>query len=70
MHATRASIFAVVLLGSACHRTPAVHPLDPTGPAIPARVAADFPAAWPFRPGAKASFAQHGMVSSNERLAS
>jgi gamma-glutamyltranspeptidase/glutathione hydrolase len=59
-----------IVAGSACHPKPNVHPLDPTGPAIPARVAPVFPSDWPFHAGAKASFAEHGMVSSNEEKAS
>ncbi|HEX2780043.1 MAG TPA: gamma-glutamyltransferase [Gemmatimonadaceae bacterium] len=63
--------FAVVLIAlAACHPKPAVRPLDPAGPAIPARVTPSFPAEWPFRAGATAPFAEHGMVSSNERTAS
>ena len=60
----------VLVAGSACHRPPNVAPLAADGPAIPARIAAEFPATWPFRAGAKASFAEHGMVSSNESRAS
>ena len=70
MPASRAVLLSLVVLGAACHRAPAVRPLDPAGPAIPARVSATFPAEWPYRAGAKASFAEHGMVSSNERQAS
>jgi gamma-glutamyltranspeptidase/glutathione hydrolase len=55
---------------SACHRPPNAAPLAAGGPAIPDRVAPDFPATWPYRAGAKASFAEHGMVSSNESRAS
>ncbi|MFL5561327.1 MAG: gamma-glutamyltransferase [Gemmatimonadaceae bacterium] len=59
-----------IVAASACHRAPNVRPLDPAGPSIPARVAPEFPASWPFRAGAKAQFAEHGMVSSNESRAS
>jgi gamma-glutamyltranspeptidase/glutathione hydrolase len=59
-----------IVAGSACRPTPNVAPLAPDGPAIPARVTPDFPSTWPFRAGAKASFAEHGMVSSNEARAS
>ena len=64
----RIAIVALVSLGAAC-RPAAIKPLDPAGPAIPARVAAQFPESWPYRPGAKASFGEHGMVSSNDRYA-
>ena len=70
MHVLRAALLTLVVLGSACRKAPALRPLDPAGPAIPARKVIDFPAAWPYRPGAKASFAEHGMVSSNDRFAS
>jgi gamma-glutamyltranspeptidase/glutathione hydrolase len=70
MPAIRAALLAVLVLGAACHKAPPVRPLNPAGPAIPARIAAAFPADWPYRAGAKASFAEHGMVSSNERQAS
>jgi gamma-glutamyltranspeptidase/glutathione hydrolase len=39
-------------------------------PAIPARVAAHFPATWRFHSGGTATFAQHAIVASNNRLAS
>jgi gamma-glutamyltranspeptidase/glutathione hydrolase len=70
MPATRAVFLFALVLGAACHRAPPVRPLDAAGPTIPARIPAAFPAEWPYRAGAKASFAEHGMVSSNERRAS
>jgi gamma-glutamyltranspeptidase/glutathione hydrolase len=39
-------------------------------PAIPARVPAVFPAGWQFPAGARATFAPHAIVASNNRLAS
>jgi len=39
-------------------------------PAIPARRVPIFPAEWPYRVGAKATFAAHAMVASDEPLAS
>src|SRR5258706_9501029 len=38
-------------------------------PAIPARVPAVFPAGWRFPAGRQATFAQHAIVASNNRLA-
>ncbi|HZE09237.1 MAG TPA: gamma-glutamyltransferase [Gemmatimonadaceae bacterium] len=38
------------------------------GPAIPARVAAKFPSTWRFPAGAKATFAAHGIVASDDSL--
>jgi gamma-glutamyltranspeptidase/glutathione hydrolase len=70
MSAPRAALLSLLVLGAACHRAPPARPLNPAGPGIPARVSAQFPAEWPYRAGAKASFAEHGMVSSNERQAS
>ena len=70
MSAGRAALLFLLVLGAACHKTAPVRPLDPAGPAIPARASVEFPPSWPYRAGAKASFAEHGMVSSNERQAS
>jgi gamma-glutamyltranspeptidase / glutathione hydrolase len=39
-------------------------------PAIPARVRAAFPSTWRFPAGARATFAPHAMVASDDRLAS
>jgi gamma-glutamyltranspeptidase/glutathione hydrolase len=63
-----AATLSLLIAGVAC-RAPAIRPLDPAGPAIPGRIAASFPSDWQYQPGAKASFAEHGMVSSNDRLA-
>jgi gamma-glutamyltranspeptidase/glutathione hydrolase len=41
----------------------------PGDPAIPARIPAVFPAGWRFPAGAHATFAQHAIVASNNRLA-
>ena len=41
----------------------------PGDPAIPARVPAVFPAGWRFPAGRQATFAQHAIVASNDRLA-
>jgi gamma-glutamyltranspeptidase/glutathione hydrolase len=41
----------------------------PGDPAIPARVPAVFPAGWRFPAGRQATFAQHAIVASNNRLA-
>jgi gamma-glutamyltranspeptidase/glutathione hydrolase len=41
----------------------------PSDPAIPARVPAVFPAGWRFPAGRQATFAQHAIVASNNRLA-
>ena len=46
--------------------TPLARPGDP---AIPARVPAVFPAGWRFPAGHQATFAQHAIVASNNRLA-
>jgi gamma-glutamyltranspeptidase / glutathione hydrolase len=59
-----------IAAAAACHPAPNVRPLDAAGPAIPARVVPTFPEGWPFPAGAKAAFAEHGMVSSNEARAS
>ena len=54
----------------ACAR-PATKPVPLAGePAIPARRVPVFPADWPWQPGAKAAFAAHAMVASDEPLAS
>jgi len=59
--------FAAAIALAACH--PAAVNVG-TAPAEPPRIAATFPASWRFQPGATASFAQHGMVSSNDSIAS
>jgi len=46
--------------------TPLARPGDPV---IPARVPAVFPAGWRFPAGSRATFAQHAIVASNDRLA-
>jgi len=46
--------------------TPLARPGDPV---IPARVPAVFPAGWRFPAGRQATFAQHAIVASNDRLA-
>ena len=69
MRNSRLALLAVVL-AAACHPKPNARPLSAAGPAIPARATPTFPADWPFHAGAKASFAEHGMVSSNEEKAS
>jgi gamma-glutamyltranspeptidase / glutathione hydrolase len=69
MRHSRIALLAIAL-AAACHPTPNARPLGVAGPAIPARVTPTFPADWPFHAGAKASFAEHGMVSSNEEKAS
>ena len=57
-------------LAVACAR-PATRPVPLAGaPAIPARRVPVFPADWPWPPGAKASFAAHAMVASDEPMAS
>ena len=55
---------------AACRATAPTRPLSLDGPAIPSRVAANFPADWPYHAGAKATFGEHGMVTSNEAKAS
>ena len=70
------AVLAFVTLLPACRGTAGPVPAGPAaagtaaGPAIPARVAPDFPAEWPHRPGAMPVTAPNGMVSSNERRAS
>jgi gamma-glutamyltranspeptidase/glutathione hydrolase len=60
----------VILAGAAwlLAATPIVRYL-PGDPAIPARVPAVFPAGWRFPAGRQATFAQHAIVASNNRLA-
>ena len=70
MMRTSTLVLLAIVASSGCHRAPNVAPLAAEGPSIPARVTPEFPATWPFRPGAKAPFAPHGMVSSNEARAS
>jgi gamma-glutamyltranspeptidase/glutathione hydrolase len=53
-------------LVAAAPSTPQATAVDP---AIPKRVPAVFPAGWRFPAGAKATFAQHAIVASNNRLA-
>ncbi len=60
---------ARALARGGCQSTP-VRPPDPEGPALGSRAAPAFPEGWPYPPGATASFAPHGMVSSNAPLAS
>src|SRR5881409_1416591 len=60
-----AAVIAATLFGVGA--TPLLRGTD--DPAIPARVAANFPTTWRFRPGAVASFAAHAMVVSNSHLA-
>ena len=69
MRHVRLVLFAMTAL-VACRATARTRPLGVEGPAIPPRVAANFPGEWPFHAGAKAAFAAHGMVSSNEDRAS
>jgi len=69
MRHTRIALLAAVA-AAACHHAPNARPLDPAGPAIPARVTPTFPSDWPFHAGTKAPFAEHAMVSSNEAKAS
>jgi gamma-glutamyltranspeptidase/glutathione hydrolase len=70
MMRTSTLVLLAIVASSGCHRAPNVAPLAAEGPSIPARVTPEFPATWPFRAGAKAPFAPHGMVSSNEARAS
>ena len=64
----KSNSFAILGLFAALVSFGAVHPAD--DPAIPERVPATFPASWRFSSGAKATFAPHAMVASNNRLAS
>lgn len=60
----------VITLAVACGG-PAAKPVPFAGePAIPARQVPVFPADWPWQPGAKATFAAHAMVASDEPRAS
>lgn len=64
---------ALLVATSACGGARTAPPPSPAlaGPAIPARVAASFPAGWRFPAGSReAAFAPHAMVTSNARLAS
>ena len=64
----RLFIAPAILAGAAwlLAATPLARPGDP---AIPARVPAVFPAGWRFPAGSRATFAQHAIVASNNRLA-
>jgi gamma-glutamyltranspeptidase/glutathione hydrolase len=73
MARTRFALAAAVLLGALACRpaTPATTIADAGGaPAIPARVAPQFPDGWRFETGVDATFAPRAMVSSNSELAS
>ena len=63
-------VLVTVTALAACRATAPTRPRSVDGPAIPSRVAANFPAEWPYHAGAKATFGEHGMVSSNEAKAS
>ena len=67
-HARPALLLAAALLAACAPAGPST--ARSRAPAIPARVAADFPDGWRFAAGREASFAEHGMVSSATRLAS
>ncbi len=61
---------AVVVAGSAWLLAASPYPRPTSGdPAIPTRVPAVFPSSWRFPAGAHATFAQHAIVASNNRLA-
>jgi len=49
--------------------TPTLRQATAADPAIPKRVPAVFPAGWRYPAGARATFAQHAIVASNNRLA-
>jgi len=64
----RASLVLTGVLFSAACRSSTISPApDATSPA---RVAANFPSSWRFRPGAAATAAPHAMVVSNDSIAS
>ena len=69
MRHLKIALLAIAAAG-ACRATSGARPLSGGGPAIPARIAPDFPSDWPYPAGTKATFATHGMVSSNEERAS
>src|SRR5258706_5425347 len=70
--ALKKKLFAapVILAGAAWLLAATPFARHATGdPAIPPRVAAVFPAGWRFPAGRQATFAQHAIVASNNRLA-
>ena len=69
---TRLPILALLVASSfACRPTTPSTTVDPgVGPAIPARVAPQFPTGWRFAAGEESAFAPNAMVSSNSALAS
>jgi gamma-glutamyltranspeptidase/glutathione hydrolase len=60
---------AAVVLAAACQSV-STSATPAKGDALPARTAALFPSTWRFKPGMPATFAEHGMVSSNDSIAS
>src|SRR3954467_11209671 len=59
-----------VSIPAACSHIPFLNRGNATGAEVPPRVAATFPDTWKFRPGGQATFAQNGMVASNNTPAS
>src|SRR5215218_7453866 len=68
-----AALAALVLVATAlaaCNPGAGSARASDAAPTIPARRTAVFPAAYPYAPGAKATFAEHAMVASDDPLAS
>ncbi len=72
-HRTASAAIALLGLTAACARSPGAGSAAPTassGPVLPARVAATFPAGWHLPAGAKATFGAQAMAVSNSPEAS
>jgi gamma-glutamyltranspeptidase/glutathione hydrolase len=68
---TKLIVAAAIVVGSAwlVAAAPSTRQATAADPAIPKRIPAVFPAGWRFPAGARATFAQHAIVASNNRLA-